>query len=833
MKNFYGFLIALAALMSFKWSVYYNMVQTPGELAIPVVLTVIFSIWAFLILNRSLKTKGSIIFFIVYALFSIIFLIDVVYFKQFSARASVMLLSQMGVVGDVKSSIKQLLTLRHFTALLDLPFWIAMIVYVHKKAIRPNINYKVLSVLPVVLAIIIAIAPLRAVYSDNLAKREFFSFHVQDVVSAVMNKDDAKIESVDIVSEINYRNKVYTDDQAWSKLKYNSIAKGKNLIVVQIESMQDFVINYSYNDQELTPNLNRLIKDNSIYYENYYEQLGMGNTSDAEFATNNGIYPTVYGQSYTLYTNNAFRGLPWQLRDAGYNAYVFHGYKPEFWNRETAYPGQGFERYYSEKDYTITEPIGFGLNDKEFFKQNVDILKQNQNPFYAFMITLTNHHPYQMPADHRDIKLLPEHVGTLFGDYVQSVRYTDEAIGELIEELKAAGIYDNSVIAFYGDHHGLISSDEESKTVMEKLFNQPYLSNEELHVPLIIHVPGSGLSETVSTIGTQIDFMPTILNMMGIKNDNYLTFGKDLNNTKLEDSYAAFQIYATYGSFINDKYIFEMSNDYVFENSKAYDRKTLQPVDINLCLSMYNQVREDFKKAKYVMDNNLLAQAKQYSGDQYHPNANKNATETPNYIPYDGGRINGLLGTNSFEALNSSYDQDLRTIGLSFSFTDDGDVVALKSWDTADALFEEPLKDHSVNTFMTSKMKGELSPMNVRRVLDWLSAHEDAYILADVGNDGVNFAKLMYDKYKDAKDRFIYKIDSLDEYNRLGYLEIKNIVLDLDKVPNTMDEVKSFLKTNSCYGIVVSKGKLSAEELSAFKALTNVYEYGPEGYSKK
>lgn len=833
MKKIYVFLSFMALVMAFKWSVYYNMVQTPGGLAVPVLLTVMFSIWTFLILQRSFKTKGGIFFILLYTAFSVIFLVDVIYFKQFNARASVILLNQMGVVGDVKDSINQLLTIHHFTALADLPLWGLLVFYIHKKQLTVKINYKLLSIIPVALGIMLSVTPLRAAYSDNMAQREFFSFHVQDVVKAVMNKEDPAVDNVSVVNEINYRNKIYTDPQALAKLKYNAIGKGKNLIVVQLESFQDFVINFEYNGQELTPNLNKLIGDNTLYYDSYYEQLGMGNTSDAEFATNNGIYPTVYGQSYALYTNNAFRGLPWQLRDQGYNAYVFHGYKAEFWNREAAYPAQGFERYYSEKDYTITEPIGFGLNDKEFFHQNIEFLKDNEKPFYSFMISLSNHHPYQMPKAHQNIKLLDQHVGTLFGDYVQSVKYTDEAIGEFIAELKEKGLYDNSVIVFYGDHHGLIRSDEESKKVMEDLLGKEYLSDEMLHIPLLIHVPGSGVNETVKTIGTQIDFLPTILNIMGVANDNYLIFGKDLNNTPVSESYAAFQIYATYGSFINDKYIFEMSNDYVFENSKAYDRKTYAPVDVNLCLSMYNAVREDFKKAKYIMDNNLLKDATVYTGDKYRVKPKLVVKDMPDYIPKNGGRIDGFIGTNSLEALHSSFEHDVKTIGLSFEWTEDQEIVALSDWADADMLFEETLKNHSLNAFMTTKMKNELTPLNVRRVLDWLSNHEETYILADAGDRGVDFAKYIYDNYKDAKDRFIYPVNSLEDYNRLSYLEIDQALINFDALNSSFDELVSFLKTNSAYGVVSTKGKLTKEQIEILKTVTTVYEQGQEGYIKK
>ena len=96
--------------------------------------------------------------------------------------------------------------------------------------------------------------------------------------------------------------------------KYFGIGKNRNLIVIQVESLQNFVVNKKYGDTEITPNLNYLINNDSFYFPNYYQQLGLGNTSDAEFITNNSIYPTTEGQAYSLYQNNEFYGLPWQLR---------------------------------------------------------------------------------------------------------------------------------------------------------------------------------------------------------------------------------------------------------------------------------------------------------------------------------------------------------------------------------------------------------------------------------------------------------------------------------------------------------------------------------------
>ena len=125
--------------------------------------------------------------------------------------------------------------------------------------------------------------------------------------------------------------------------KYFGIGKNRNLIVIQVESLQNFVVNKKYGDTEITPNLNYLINNDSFYFPNYYQQLGLGNTSDAEFITNNSIYPTTEGQAYSLYQNNEFYGLPWQLKEIGYKTLAMHGHDKSFWNRDKAYSAQGFD----------------------------------------------------------------------------------------------------------------------------------------------------------------------------------------------------------------------------------------------------------------------------------------------------------------------------------------------------------------------------------------------------------------------------------------------------------------------------------------------------------
>ncbi len=364
------------------------------------------------------------------------------------------------------------------------------------------------------------------------------------------------------------------------------------------------VINRYYEGQEITPALNSLIKGDTIYFPHYYQQLAAGNTSDAEFVSQNSLYPSIKGQSYTIYKDNYYFGLPWILKNEGYETMAFHGNEEEYWNRNKAYPYQGFNGFISEKDFTIDEKIGFGLSDKSFFKQSNTYLEDLKQPFYTFFITLTNHGPFNIPINHQKIKIKPEHESTLFSNYLQSVRYTDEAIRQFIEDLKEKGLYNNSVIAIYGDHFGISCKDKNNYQIIRNFLGYDYDYDEMMNVPLIIHIPGENIHRKLEITGGQIDFMPTIINLMGIESTNPFVFGQDLVNG--EEGFVASQTYMVTGSFINNDIIFEMSRDGIYENSRAWNLHTRESVELDTCREYYERALEEVRMSDYILENDVL-----------------------------------------------------------------------------------------------------------------------------------------------------------------------------------------------------------------------------------
>ena len=232
-------------------------------------------------------------------------------------------------------------------------------------------------------------------------------------------------------------------------------AKGKNVIVVSLESLQTFLIGATVNGQEVTPFLNQFTKE-SYYFDNFFHQTGQGKTSDAEFLVDTSMYPLDRGAVFFTHGNNEYTATPEILRQQGYYTAVFHANNATFWNRNIMYPALGYDRYYNELDYKITPEtkLNWGLKDIEYFDQSIDMLKQVKQPFYTRFLTLTNHYPFTYDDN---TKLIDEYNSGdgVFDRYMVTARYLDEAMKHFIERLKAEGIYDNSVIVFYGDHYGI------------------------------------------------------------------------------------------------------------------------------------------------------------------------------------------------------------------------------------------------------------------------------------------------------------------------------------------------------------------------------------------
>ena len=373
--------------------------------------------------------------FILYSIISFIMFADIMYYSFFNTLPSIIMLKQMGQVAAVGDSVFELLSFKNLLFILDIP--ILIIGFKKLKGVlaieERKYNRIVKWGVPLTLFLVLIIFSLNLSEEGlvgPVSNQELYTYHVKDIKKAIIDNDIAESSGAFTEEDFN-------ELKARSKLKdtkHTGIGKDRNLIVIQVEALQNFVINRSYNGQVITPNLNKLVEDSgSLYFDNYYQLIGRGNTSDAEFITNNSLHPSMEDPTYTQYEKNTFYGLPWLLRDRGYNVWAFHGYEKEFWNREKAYVNQGYQRFLSSEDYDPVEASGFGITDEKFFEQSMDYIKEldsiDDDPFYAFLITLTSHTPFEISEELRFLDIEEEHKDTILGHYLQAVHYADIEIG--------------------------------------------------------------------------------------------------------------------------------------------------------------------------------------------------------------------------------------------------------------------------------------------------------------------------------------------------------------------------------------------------------------------
>lgn len=343
--------------------------------------------------------------------------------------------------------------------------------------------------------------------------------------------------------------------------EYTNIFKGKNVIVIHAESIQQFTMDLSFNNKELTPNLNKLARE-GIYFSNFYSQESVGTSSDSEFIFNTSLMPASSGTVAINYFDREYLTIPKLLKQQGYYTFSMHGNNGTFWNRNMLHESFGYDNfYYHTKDYIIDETIGLGLSDKSFFSQSVPKIKtisETNKNFYGTLIMLTNHTPFSYIGPYSDYSVdievevidpltgkletttIPYMEGTTLGNYFKSVHYADEAIGQFIEDLDEEGLLDDTVIIIYGDHDAKIKSSE-----YEYFYNYDLVTGETLDkddpnyhevdayeyelnrkVPFIIWTKDKQFGVEVEKVMGMYDALPTIGNMFGFSSEYAL--GNDI-----------------------------------------------------------------------------------------------------------------------------------------------------------------------------------------------------------------------------------------------------------------------------------------------------------------
>ncbi|MCA0970087.1 LTA synthase family protein [Halobacillus litoralis] len=426
-----------------------------------------------------------------------------------------------------------------------------------------------------------------------------YNYHLYDMTMQTKTRAQRVMADESEISEVESYLKEHSPDQKGEETELFRIAEDKNVIFVSVESFQNFLLDSEIKGKETTPFLNDLKESqDTIWFKNFYHQTAQGKTSDSEFIVENSLYPLGRGAVYFTHAQNEYNALPEILNDNGYETSVFHANNKTFWNRDVMYDNLGYDQFYGEQSFQVTpeNSFGWGLEDKAFFEQSIKYLQSQEKPFYSKFITLTHHFPFELPEEKANVELYDSGSSTL-NHYFQTARYTDEALQQFFEQLKQSGIYEDSIIVLMGDHYGI--SEFHNKAMGEFLGKEidSYEHVQQQRVPFMVHIPGYEKGEINEKVVGQIDVKPTLLHLLGIEEENDLTFGENMF-AKQEKDFVALRD----GSFIN--------GDYIYTDSVCYDRQTGEPVQEEqqgeACAPIKEQVDQELKLSDNVIYGDLF-----------------------------------------------------------------------------------------------------------------------------------------------------------------------------------------------------------------------------------
>ncbi|MCT4404269.1 LTA synthase family protein [Leuconostoc falkenbergense] len=515
---------------------------------------------------------------------------NMLYYREFSDFLSMGILGSGSSTGNnLGKSIAAIIHWTDYLVFIDIIILIALVVFKQLTIDRKGVQKK-FAILTTLFGVILMFVDY-GIASTNRSGLLTRSFDNNYIVKYLGLNEYAVFNAVQTYNQTESRKRAKPTDLAKVKkfvatqklpdnIQYYGTQKGKNVFMIHLESFQQFLIDYKVNGQEVTPNLNKFYHDqNTLSFDNFYNQVGQGKTSDAEMMQENSLFGLATGSAMVKYgTNNTFESLPAILGQRGYTTAAFHGDVASFWNRDNTYKSFGYDYFFSKSYYSNANKanynIGYGMKDKIFLRDSAQYIEQLPQPFYAKLITVTNHYPYDLDKQNIDFPATKTGDNTVDG-YVQTAHYLDQSFGELMTYLKKVGLYNNSVFVLYGDHYGI---SENHQPAIAQLLGKDKVTNYDLanfqKVPFMIHATGlkGGINHTY---GGEIDMMPTLLDVLGVPDDGMTMFGQDMLSSNYKGK-VVFRdgdwITPTYTKF-NNQYFNTQTGEQVTESSDKQLKK--------------------------------------------------------------------------------------------------------------------------------------------------------------------------------------------------------------------------------------------------------------------
>ena len=389
--------------------------------------------------------------------------------------------------------------------------------------------------------------------------------------------------------------------------KYTNVFEGMNVIFVHMESIQNYLVDMKINGVEITPTLNKLVKE-GMYFNNFYPQISVGTSSDTEFTWATSLMPASSGTVFVSYYDRDYVTIQKLLKEKGYYTFSAHANSATMWNRNNMHPSLGYDEMIFKDKFDVGDKndprwLGLGLNDVDFFAQmqsKLEEIETNNEHYMGTLIQLSNHSPFAATDYNPELynyfgeldltntyTVVDENTGekitktddylkgTKLGNYLISAHYADMALGTFMDYVKDSDYYNNTVFVLYGDHDARLNKNEytyyynynvETGEVYSEGDENYYDYNNFRHeinrrTPLVFWTKNKNVARKIKKVNSNTmgmyDILPTLGNMMGFSNKYAL--GHDIYDIK-DDNFVVFPS----GNFVtNSVYYSSTANNYL------------------------------------------------------------------------------------------------------------------------------------------------------------------------------------------------------------------------------------------------------------------------------
>ncbi len=389
-----------------------------------------------------------------------------------------------------------------------------------------------------------------------------------------LTKTFFKSEINDNPEEVKFLEKIYSSETKHSPNKYTGIFEGKNVIFLQLEGLDSWLLN-----ETDTPTLYSMLNNSFVYNNHYSYYTGGGSTFNSELAVSTGfLTPVSYTENAYSFNQNSFPySLPKILKEKGYNVNAFHMNNGEYYMRDINYKNWGYDNYFSLMDTKKYNDVSYQL-DRELILNEVFYEKmfKQKEPFMNYVITYTPHTPFSL--DSKMGKLLAEktyekgELAPIMTEEQVARLYaseTDYMVQLLLKALEDNGLIDNTIIVAYADHYLYTLND---KTILEQYKNT--LDNRINNTPFFIWSKDMERVDIVK-VNSQLDILPTVLNMLGVTFCDEYYVGRDI----MDEFYGGYVFFSDYSWYDGVNYVHYSDDVSIDIVQKEYIDKTNEHIN--------------------------------------------------------------------------------------------------------------------------------------------------------------------------------------------------------------------------------------------------------------